>query len=302
MEKLMSEQQAGDDTKVSNCKKQIAVSQARIKVSGQKIKYIGAGVDEKEDVLSAVVSEMKTIASGIKELDASVQDATAQRKTEHAEFADLTSSNHGAIELLKKAKDRLDQYYNPSSPAKLGLIVLPAWDGASSSSGSFVQISAHTQHSHEAAFAVVAYRKKQEESNRVLSMLDRLIEGLRKEVLVAKSEEDYSERDFVRMVKDTEARRGASTKALVEKESVKADAEDSILELKRSLTSEAQQKADTEQFASAIKTECAWLMSNYGVRKTAREAETKSLSDTKAVLAGADYSLAQKGQKALRGA
>jgi len=136
----------------------------------------------------------------------------------------------------------------------------------------------------------------------VISILQTLADELQKEVTVGESEDEYSQKTYQRMLDDTAARRAASATTLVQKESVKADTETAILEATRSHTAQQKEKVDAEKFASSTKADCDWLMSNYEARKTAREAEDKSLRDTKAVLNGADYSFIQKEQKALRGA
>jgi len=47
--------------------------------------------------------------------------------------------------------------------------------------------------------------------------------------------------------------------------------------------------------------ECDWLIENYGTRKEARSGEIEALKKAKAVLAGADFSLAQTSARLLRG-
>merc|ERR1719328_488625 len=56
---------------------------------------------------------MDALSAGIKDLDKSVAEATAQRKDEHAEYKDLMASDSAAKELIGFAKNRLNKFYNP---------------------------------------------------------------------------------------------------------------------------------------------------------------------------------------------
>merc|ERR1719382_260566 len=47
------------------------------------------------------------------------------------------------------------------------------------------------------------------------------------------------------------------------------------------------------EYLANLHQECDWLLANFEVRKTARAGEVDSLKKAKAVLSGADYSLAQ---------
>merc|ERR1712224_753596 len=49
-----------------------------------------------------------------KEFDSAVAEATAQRKAENAEYTKTVQANSIAIELINKAKNRLNKFYNPA--------------------------------------------------------------------------------------------------------------------------------------------------------------------------------------------
>merc|ERR1712087_576121 len=71
-----------------------------------------------------LTSEIAALTAGIKALDKSVTDATAQRKDENAEYKALIASNTAATQLLGFAKNRLNKFYNPklyNPPAKTEL-------------------------------------------------------------------------------------------------------------------------------------------------------------------------------------
>merc|ERR1712176_1681577 len=77
-----------------------------------------------EAAIATLTEEIAALSAGIKELDGQVAAATSQRKEENQEFKDLIASDSAAKELLEIAKNRLNQFYNPSlykPPAKTEL-------------------------------------------------------------------------------------------------------------------------------------------------------------------------------------
>merc|ERR1711976_253361 len=69
-------------------------------------------------------SEIAALTAGIKALDKSVAEATAQRKDENSEYKALIASNTAATEVLAFAKNRLNKFYNPKlykAPPKVEL-------------------------------------------------------------------------------------------------------------------------------------------------------------------------------------
>merc|ERR1719517_147721 len=92
---------------------------------------------------------------------------------------------------------------------------------------------------------------------------------------------------------DSAAKRAADTASIAEKESAKAD-------LEAQLEKDAAEKKATmlsivakAEYIKDLHLECDWLLANFEVRKSARTGEVESLKNAKAVLSGADYSLAQ---------
>merc|ERR1719361_2283179 len=66
-----------------------------------------------EESIAVTKDEIAALMAGIKALDASVAEATAQRKSENEEYGELMASDSAAKELLKLVENRLNQFYNP---------------------------------------------------------------------------------------------------------------------------------------------------------------------------------------------
>merc|ERR1719238_1190748 len=147
------------------CKEQFDLSDDKKKGLEKTISDLETAITEAKESIQTLVEEIDALEDGIKALDKAVAEATEQRKQEHEDFTEEMSSNAAAKELLGFAKNRLNKFYNPK------LYKPPA--------ASFIQITKHEQ-SDEAApppppEAVGAYKKKGEESNGVIAMIDTLV-------------------------------------------------------------------------------------------------------------------------------
>merc|ERR1712045_684756 len=71
------------------------------------------GAASAKETIAALTQEIAALESGIRALDTSVAEATAQRKDENAEYKALVTSDTAAQEVLAFAKNRLNKFYNP---------------------------------------------------------------------------------------------------------------------------------------------------------------------------------------------
>merc|ERR1719446_1021016 len=117
----------------------------------------------------------------------------------------------------------------------------------------------------------------------------------------AKATEKDSQADYEQAMSDSRDKRAQDSKTIADKQKAKAD-------------TNANMEANTEEKAATTKTlmatldyiqslhaECDWLLQYFEVRKEARSGEIESLTNAKAVLSGADFSLIETGRRSLRG-
>merc|ERR1719293_410598 len=169
-------------------------------------------IDKTESGIAQATEDIATLIATIKALDASVAEATAQRKNENEEFKALMASDSAAKELLEIARNRLNQFYNPSlykPPAKTELsaesrivsnmgnpdgIVTTTQPGGIANTGVtvFAQLSAKRQAGNVAPPPPPetwdAYSKKGEESTGVIAMIDLCIQVLDTELTEAETD------------------------------------------------------------------------------------------------------------------
>merc|ERR1719201_1179785 len=93
------------------------------------------------DTIAQLTEEIKTLGESVAALDKSVVVATAQRKEEHEESVSAAQMSQAAIELVGKAKKRLEKFYGGA--ALLQEEATP--QGTLFQAPAFVQIKAHAR-------------------------------------------------------------------------------------------------------------------------------------------------------------
>merc|ERR1719161_854619 len=161
---------------------------------------------------------------------------------------------------------------------------------------SFVQVSivkSHTQShtkqavQHKEPDTWSPYKKKGEASSSVIALIQMLIKDLVKEMAEAETQENNSQKEYEQMMADSNAKRRTDMKSVAEKESTKADFEQSLTTTQQDVKDQKAMHLANEEYRSGLHAKCDWLISNYGLRKEARAQERDALNNAKGVLAGA---------------
>merc|ERR1719333_1400551 len=86
--------------------------------------------DELEKSIEVMTTDLETLKADIKQLefdinanDQQVLEQTKIRKEEHEEFVKAYSANDVAVQLIDKAANRLNKFYNPSMSKKKALFL-----------------------------------------------------------------------------------------------------------------------------------------------------------------------------------
>jgi len=274
---LLKEEQLDDDHKKEYCTMQFDVADDKKKALTREEGKLTASIEDAKESISNLADEIKALGEGIKALDKTVAEATANRKEENSDFQTLYASDSAAKELLGFAKNRLNKFYNPKLYKPEAVMV---------------QV-----HSHEAPppppEAPGAYKKKSEEGTGVISMIDTLIADLEREMTEAQTEEKLAQEEYEELMADSAEKRAADSKALTYKEALKADTEESLVKDQDERKNTVKELMATEEYIGQLHAECDWLIQYFDVRKEARNGEIDALGKAKAVLSGADFSLLQ---------
>jgi len=321
---LLGKEQTDDDDKKAYCEAELDKAEDEKKALDNTLADLDKSIATENDNIKRLGEEIAALIAGIKALDKEVTDATANRKAENAEYKATMAADGAAKELIGLAKNRMNQFYNPdlyTPPPKIELsreqriAVNMGSEAAPTVAPSgiagtgityFAQVSAHN--SDKVAPPPPpetwgAYQKKGGEHNGVLAMLDLLVADLDKEMQTMKVDEKNAQSEYETFMSDSQAKRAGDSKAVADKEGMKADSEARVEKLAAEHKATTKEAYNTATTIKDLHLECDWLLSSFDARKEARAGEVDSLKKAKAVLSGADYSLLQSGRtRQLRGA
>merc|ERR1719389_828951 len=110
---LLNKEQADDEKHKDFCDAEFDSSSDEKKATEAKLSSIASAIAEMSDEIASLKDQIAAHNNEIKALDNSVAEATAQRKAEHADYTEMIQLNEAAIQLIFKAKNRLNKFYNP---------------------------------------------------------------------------------------------------------------------------------------------------------------------------------------------
>merc|ERR1719145_407040 len=241
---MLKEEQLDDEHKKEYCELQFDDSDDKKKSLEFTLEKNANSIDKTENGIAQATEDIATLIATIKALDASVAEATVQRKSENEEFKALMASDSAAKELLEIARNRLNQFYNPSlykPPAKTELsaesrivvsmgnpddIVTTTQPGGIANTGvslSFVQVAARTRMRDDVAPPPPpetwdVYSKKGQENTGVIAMIDLLIKDLTLEMTEAETQEKEDQIDYETLMADSAKKRAEDSKSIADKE------------------------------------------------------------------------------------
>merc|ERR1719387_659470 len=173
---LEEEEQAGDDHEKPWCNGEFEKKDREEKGEKTEISALDAEMEEETDAISALEEEIKALTEGIADLDKKVAEATEQRKEEHTDYVETLQLTQTAIDLIAKAKNRLQKFYNPTlykAPPKKEMTMEEKILAAGSS---LAQVFSHHLRSRavqpELPETWGAYEKKSQKSGGVMALMD----------------------------------------------------------------------------------------------------------------------------------
>jgi predicted nucleic acid-binding Zn-ribbon protein len=285
---LLGKDQADDDKSKTFCEDELEKTTDEQKAATEKKAQVEAEMAEATDAVSELADAIAGLQQDIKDLDKSVAQATEQRKEEHADFSESQQLNEAAAQLVEKAKNRMQKFYNPAlykAPPKTENTM----EEKIIEAGTFAQVKSHMQDQEDEVSFTAAPYEKSEKSAGVIGLMDMMVREIETDMKDAEYEEKTSQSDYAKLMQESQETRAANSKAIVTKESSKASTEAKLND-----ATDAKAAVDTDlDLISAtlgdLHMQCDFLLQNYGLRKEARTNEIESLKNAKAILSGADF-------------
>merc|ERR1719379_1225379 len=108
---VLDKEQEDDDLKKQMCTAELRRKEDHKTALHEKIAGKTAELESTMSQKRTAEKDIEVLTQGIAELDAAVGDATKQRKEAHAYFVTVMAESNAAMDVLQKAKDRLEGYY-----------------------------------------------------------------------------------------------------------------------------------------------------------------------------------------------
>jgi len=281
---LLGKDQADDDKQRGFCQDELEKAADEQKAAQDKKAQVEATIEESTDAIATLGDEIATLQQDIKDLDKAVAQATEQRKAEHADFSEAQQLSEAAIQLLGKAKNRMNKLYNPTMYKAPPKTEMSAEDKIMQA-GSFVQIRTHDEEDEES----FGEYKKSEKSAGVIGLIDMMAKDLENDMKDSEYEEKTSQDDYGKLMADSQQTRVANSKGITAKSGAKATLEGKLEDHQATSTATSQDLSLIATTLQDLHAACDFLLQNYDLRKEARTNEIESLKNAKAILSGANF-------------
>jgi hypothetical protein len=286
MIEVLGKQQAADTQHKEWCEGELDKNAAESQKASETVASLGASIAQTSDEIATEADDIAALQSGIAALDKDVATATEMRKTEHAEYLETVQLTEAAIQLIGKAKNRLQKFYNPA----LHKNPEPAPEEEEAAAASFLQVVAHVAPPEAPETFSGPYEKKGQKSGGVMALMDMLTHELESTLQEAQHDEKTAQTEYVELMTDSQKQRQQDSEAVTDKSAAKATLEGNLVNLKESKAMTLKQMEDINAYNVEVHGSCDFILQNFKLREEARTNEVEGLKNAKAVLAGASYS------------
>jgi regulator of replication initiation timing len=298
---LLKKEQADDEAHRDYCNGEFDSSDDEKKATEQKLAALTSSISSMRDEIASISEKVSELTTENANLDKSMADASATRKEENAAFTDKVQLNKAAIELIFKAKNRLQKFYNPDLHVAAEVAAPTEAELEHSFKVSFLQlkkislVSSQSQSQNgvdlEAAPEAEFGTAKTQKSNSVMALMDKLTGEMETEVKEEQMAEKQASKDYEELMGDAAENKGANIKSIGDKTKSKADLETSLEEAKSQKIVTSDALATVTGYIADLHQSCDFITQNFETRRESRTSEVEGLKNAKAVLSGASFSM-----------
>eukprot|EP00746_Dinoflagellata_sp_MGD_P157317 gnl/MRDRNA2_/MRDRNA2_86179_c0_seq2.p1 gnl/MRDRNA2_/MRDRNA2_86179_c0~~gnl/MRDRNA2_/MRDRNA2_86179_c0_seq2.p1 ORF type:complete len:781 (+),score=244.18 gnl/MRDRNA2_/MRDRNA2_86179_c0_seq2:124-2466(+) len=265
------------------------------------------------DEIEQLKADIKLLEEQINANDQNVLKATKQRKEEHFTFAQEYQAMDTAVQLIDKAANRLNQFYNPkmkkalpqvdkslmqssymagtesSEPAVTAMTQEAASTSQDSNSeqnygASLLQVSKDDSKVDPVVLPTTPKTYEKKESGGVLGLMNEMKTDLKTDMKEAEMEEKHANIDYVREMAEAKEQRAADVKSKTDKEAALAATEEKLAQTKQLNELTIEEIRQIKIYLTKLHIECDFLMRNYENRHEARVDEEVGLESAETIV------------------
>merc|ERR1719313_2860306 len=219
MVEIEGKEQDADNKKMPWCNGEFDKNDREEKGEKTEISKLEAEIEEDTAAIEALNAEVANAKTEIAELDKAVVEATEQRKDEHEDYVEEIQLSSTAVELVKKARNRLQKFYNPTlykaAPVKAKMSMEEKIIEAGSALGQLHQRSDVAPPPPPETFG--AYEKASGKSSGVLALMDNIVKELEGDMKDAEHDEKVGQKDYEEVMTESAEARSAKVKGVTDK-------------------------------------------------------------------------------------
>jgi len=289
MIKTLKEEDLADIAKRDQCKEEYKKTASVIAEVTWLIEKNEAKIDKLLKTIEELEAEKAKTIEEIAAVDKHMEEITAERKEENAEFLKSKEDDQKVIKLLAKARTVLMKYYKKND-IDLGPIQAGQKDLVLEQEDPEFAISA--DQAPEAVFSDKGKRKN--ETKGIVSIMTMLIEDVADEIKNAMKAEEEAQLAYEEQMATAKKLRASLVTKKVNLEVMIAKKQDELKDEEADKKKNEGDLKDEEDYKASITPDCDWILKAFAERAEKRAAELDGLVGAKEYLVGYKPSLLEK--------
>jgi chromosome segregation ATPase len=293
---LLKQEMEDDLASRDQCNADFNDSAAEKKETEHAITGLTATIEELTEVIAAQAAIIEKSAADIVASKESMAEATKQREADNAAFVEAVDLNKQAVELIQKAKNKLNTFYNPQLVPKEKAPELSAEEEVEAGfrsvliqKHSFVETESEKLPEGQPEIFAGERKNKGAKGASVMALMDMLAGDINKDTTALEKDEALAQSDYEKLSQDLANSVAESTTASNDASATKAKAEDDKQTAESTLSMKEEELADVKQTIADLHASCDFILGAFEERKAARENEISGLGKAKAILSGAKF-------------
>jgi len=262
-----------------------------IKEAEEKIDMLISKIEELTGLSAQLSTEIKNLDKDIAKDQNSLDQATAIRKKELAEFNEEEKDLLEAITSLKAAIAVLSKHHTSflQMPQEHLLGVAATLQHEMKKHASLLEgVLTHSQRRTVASFLQASKHSYAPQSGEIFGILQQMLETFESNISGAQKDEQAAQKGYVELKASKEAEITAATESKNKKAGELADTDEKLANMKTDLDDTRAKLAADEQYLMMLKEKCEMTDKEWEERTKTRQLEMEAVSKALAILSGDD--------------
>jgi len=291
---LLKKEAEDDLASRDQCNEDFNSSAAEKKETEHAIKGLTATIEELTEVIAAQAAIVEKSAEDVATAKESMAEATKQREADNAAFVEAVDLNKQAVELIQKAKNKLNTFYNPQLvPKEKAPELSPEEELEAGARSVLIQKHSFAQEEKlpEGQPEIFSGERKNkgQKGSSVMALMDMLAGDINKDTTALEKDEAVAQSEYEKLSQDLANQVAESTTAGNDAAATKAKSEEDKQTAESTLSMKEEELADVKQTIADLHAQCDFILGAFEERKAARENEISGLGKAKAILSGAKF-------------